>query len=400
MGKINILYVITKLELGGAQKHLLSLITNLDKNKYNIFLFTAKEGLLLNDALAIVGLCIKTSSNLTRPINFFKDLPALFEIYNFIKKHNIDIVHTHSSKAGIIGRLAARLAKAKIIIHTVHGWPFNDYQRFIVRYLYIWLERLTAQFSDKLIVVSGFDKEKGLRNRIGNNNKYILIRYGILLENFGISDYNINNIRKEFGLRSNDLAIGMISCFKPQKAPQDFIKLASLTKKDNPDIKFILIGDGILRRRIEDLITRFKLKEQVFLLGWRKDISEILSAIDIFVLTSLWEGLPIAVLEAMASAKPVVATDTGGIREIVSENETGFLVRPGDMNSMAEKLKLLLSDAKLREEIGRNARNSLGSAFSLEVMAGQTQDLYGSLTRSREKTSYNEKEVRMSDYND
>jgi glycosyltransferase involved in cell wall biosynthesis len=385
MRKINILYVITKLELGGAQKHLLSLITNLDKSKYNIFLFTAKEGLLLNDALAIVGLCIKTSSNLTRPINSFKDLPALFEIYNFIKNHNIDIVHTHSSKAGIIGRLAAKLAKVKIIIHTVHGWPFNDYQRFVARYLYIWLERFAAQFSDKLIVVSGFDKEKGLRNYIGNNNKYILIHYGILLKNFAISEYKINNIRKECGLRSNDLAIGMIACFKPQKAPQDFIKLACLTKKDRPDIKFILIGDGILRRRIEDLITRFKLKNQVFLLGWRKDISEILSAIDIFVLTSLWEGLPIAVLEAMASAKPVVATDTGGIREIVSENETGFLVRPGDMKSMAEKLKLLLTDAQLREEIGRNARNSLGSAFSLEIMVGRTQDLYGNLSRSREE---------------
>ncbi|TAN59363.1 glycosyltransferase family 1 protein, partial [bacterium] len=165
MGKINILYVITKLELGGAQKHLLSLIANLDKSKFNIFLFTSKEGLLLNDVLAISGLYIKTSPNLTRPINFFKDLPALFEIYSFIRKHNIDIVHTHSSKAGIVGRLAARLAKVKIIIHTVHGWPFNDYQRFIVRYIYIWLERLAARLSDKLIIVSCFDKKKGLINR-------------------------------------------------------------------------------------------------------------------------------------------------------------------------------------------------------------------------------------------
>lgn len=385
MGKINILYVITKLELGGAQKHLLSLIANLDKSKYNIFLFTAKDGLLLNDALAISGLCIKTSSNLTRQINFFKDLPALFEIYGFIKKHNIGIVHTHSSKAGIIGRLAARLAKVKVIIHTVHGWPFNDYQCFAARYFYIWSERLAARLSDKLIIVSGFDKEKGLKNRIGYNNKYILIYYGILFGNFGKSEYNINNIRKKLGLRSNDLVIGMISCFKPQKAPQDFIKLASLINKDIPGVKFILIGDGILRKRIKSLVSRYKLKNRVFLLGWRRDIPEILSAIDIFALTSLWEGLPIAVLEAMASSKPVVATDTGGIREVISGNKTGFLVMPGDMNSMAEKLKLLLTDAKLREKIGRDARNSLSSIFSLEFMVRQTQDLYGSLSRGREE---------------
>lgn len=383
MGKTNILYVITKLELGGAQKHLLSLITNLDKGKYSIFLFTANEGPLLNDALVIDGLCVKTSLFLERKINFFKDFAALLEIYSFIRENNIDIVHTHSSKAGIIGRLAARLAKVKIIIHTVHGWPFNDYQAFIARYVYVWLERLAARFSDKLIVVSGFDKGKGLKNRIGDNSKYTLIYYGILFENFGRNEYNINNIRGPLGLRINDLTVGMIACFKPQKSPQDFIKLASLIGEVIPGIKFILIGDGVLREKIEDLIARRGLKNQVLLLGWRRDIPEILHTIDIFVLTSLWEGLPISVLEAMASAKPVVATDTGGIREIISENKTGFMVKPGDINSMAEKLKLLLTNAKLRDEIGRDARHSLGSVFSLEAMVRQTQDLYDNLSRSR-----------------
>lgn len=384
-GKINILYIITKLELGGAQKHLLSLITNLDKSKYSIFLFTAKEGLLLNDALSIGGLYTKKSSFLERKIDLFKDFAALLEIYSFIKENNIDIVHTHSSKAGIVGRLAARLARVKIVIHTVHGWPFNDYQNFVVRYVYIWLERIAARFSDKLIIVSGFDREKGLKNRIGDDDKYVLIYYGILFENFSRCEYNINNVRRELGLRSNDLAIGMISCFKPQKAPQDFVKLASLINNDIPGVKFILIGDGVLRESIEDLITGYKLQDRVFLLGWRRDIPEILSAIDIFVLTSLWEGMPISVLEAMASAKPVIATDTGGIREIVFENKTGFMVRPGDINSMAEKLRLLLINAKLRQEIGLNARNYLSSSFRLEVMVNQAQDLYSNLVRNREE---------------
>lgn len=383
MGKTNILYVITKLELGGAQKHLLSIIANLDKSRFNIFLFTAKEGMLLSDALGIAGLRTKTSLFLERKINLFKDFAALFELYSFIRKNNIDIVHTHSSKAGIVGRLAARLAKVKIIIHTVHGWSFNDHQNFITRYGYILLERVTACFSSKLIIVSGFDKEKGLRNRIGNNNQYSLVYYGIQLENFGVSGCNKNNIREELGLRSNDLTVGMISCLKPQKAPRDFIKLASLINKDISGVKFILIGDGILRSSVQDLINGYKLKNQVFLLGWRRDIPEIMSAIDIFVLTSLWEGLPICVLEAMASAKPVVATDTGGIREIISENNTGFMVNPGDINSMAEKLKLLLTSSKLRDEIGRKARDSLGSNFSLKVMVEKTQDLYGNLISNR-----------------
>lgn len=373
MGKINILYVITKLELGGAQKHLLSLITNLEKSKYNIFLFTAKEGLLLNDALSIAGLSIKTSANLERPINFFRDFLALFEIYNFIKKYNIDIVHTHSSKAGIIGRLAAKLTKAKIIIHTVHGWPFNDYQSFPSRTFFLCLERFVAQFTDALIVVSYSDREKGLRNHIGNKNKYLLIRYGINLNEFSAND---RDIKEELGLDKDDLVVGMIACFKPQKSPRDFIKLAYLVNKAIRDVKFILIGDGVLRKDIERLILKLKLQKQVSLLGWRNDIPAILSALDIFVLTSLWEGLPITVLEAIASFKPVLATDTGGISEIIQEGNTGFLVPPGDMNNMAEKLKMLLGDENLRRRIAQKAKNSLNSDFTIEHMAGNTQDLY------------------------
>src|SRR4030042_947679 len=165
MQRINLLYVITELELGGAQKQLLSLINQLNKEKYRPFLLTAREGLLLPQALSIPGITIKKSRWLTRPINPFKDLLALVEIYRFIKRNNIRIVHTHSSKAGILGRLAARLAKTRVIIHTVHGWSFNHHQSILVRFFFVWLERLVARFTDKLIVVSDYDKQKGLDNR-------------------------------------------------------------------------------------------------------------------------------------------------------------------------------------------------------------------------------------------
>lgn len=376
--KNNILYVITKLELGGAQKHLLGLLTNLDRGKFNIFLFTAKEGLLLNDALAIKGLSVWTSSFLERRINPFKDVAALFEIYHFIKRNNIDIVHTHSSKAGILGRFAARLAGAKAIVHTVHGWSFNDYQPFFMRWIYILVERFTAKFSDKLIVVSYCDKAKGLENRIGNNNKYVLIRYGINFREFNVNDCDI---RRELGINNRDLAVGMISCLKPQKSPQDFIRLAKLVNQGLPHTKFILVGDGVLRKKIERLINKYKLSKIVVLTGWRRDIPEILSTIDIFVLTSLWEGMPIAVLEAIASFKPVITTYTGGISEIIHEGDTGFLVPPQDMDSMAEKLKALLMDEALRRQIAQKAKNYINSNFGIENMAKNTQGLYECLTR-------------------
>jgi len=380
MQRINLLYVITKLELGGAQKQLLSIISRLDKERFNTFLFTAQDGLLLPDALSIDGLTLRRSKWLERPINPLKDLAALFEICWFIKKNNIQIVHTYSSKAGILGRLAARFARARFICHTVHGWSFNDFQPFLLRKVFIWLERVAACFTDRLIVVSYHDKQKGLDNRIGQENKYCLIRYGIEYPDSASRD---SNIRKELGINTDDLAVGMVSCLKPQKCPEDFIKLAFLVNKKFPAVKFVLVGDGALRRRTQGLINNFNLRKSVILTGWRRDVHRILSAIDVFVLTSLWEGSPIAVLEAIASCVPVVATDTGGIAELIINGKTGFLVSIHDTQSMSERLMLLLEDKNLRRQVAGNARNNLGINFSLNGMIKNTQDLYDGFFKER-----------------
>ena len=378
MRKINLLYVITKLELGGAQKHLLNLINHLDKQKYNLFLITAQEGLLINDALSITELRLIKLRFLERSINPLRDFLALYLIYSFIKKNKIDIVHTHSSKAGILGRWAAGLARVKIILHTVHGWSFNEYQNPILRKIIICLERLTAIITDRLIVVSYHDWQKGLDSYIGNKEKYKLIRYGIDFREFGKKD---KSLREELGIDEHDLLIGMVSCFKPQKSPQDFIRLSFLVNKTLPKVKFLLVGDGFLRKKIQGLISKFNLEQQVILTGWRQDIPRILKALDIFVLTSLWEGLPISVLEAMAASLPVIATNTGGIAEVVSGGKTGFLVPPGDVNRMTEKLNNLLADENLRKQLGENAKTSLGSEFSVENMVKNTENLYWDLIK-------------------
>jgi len=148
-------------------------------------------------------------------------------------------------------------------------------------------------------------------------------------------------------------------------------------------VKFVLVGDGALRENIEDLISQYNLPNNMFLLGWREDIPEILSAIDVFALTSLWEGLPISVLEAFASHKPVVATDTGGVREVVFENKTGFLAPLGDVKAMAEKVKILLNDKSLRLKMGDNAHSSLGVSYRLDYTVNSTKELYENLFAER-----------------
>ena len=379
MPKINLLYVITKLELGGAQRQLLSLISNLDKKKYNIFLFTAQEGLLIQEASSIAGLILKKSKFLERLINPLKDVLALIELYGFIKKNRIQIVHTHSSKAGILGRLAAKFAKTPIIIHTVHGWSFNDYQPVNINYFYVFLEKICATFTSKIIVVSRFDQDRGLENLIGRKDQYVLIRYGLDTRAFKESGKR-NAARKFLGLSDADLVVGMVACFKPQKAPLDFIELASLIKRDFPDTKFVLVGDGGLRKRIATRIKQLNLEGQVILTGWHNDIALILSGLDVFVLTSLWEGLPIVVLEAMAAGVALVATDTGGIGEVVINGKTGYLVAPHDLLSMQNRLGELLSRAQKRNEFVRQARETLDSQeFLLSSMVKNTAELYSSL---------------------
>ncbi|MDO9573316.1 MAG: glycosyltransferase, partial [Candidatus Omnitrophota bacterium] len=280
--KINILYVITKLELGGAQKQLLSLLRGLDRERFNPYIFTAYDGLLVDTVKEIPNLRLIRCRLLERKIRPIKDILALFFLYRFIKNNNIDIVHTHSSKAGILGRLAAKAAGARIIIHTVHGWSFHDYQVGIIYYFYLFLEKLCAYFSSAIIVVSQWDKRRAARQLAGRQDKYKLIKYGLNYEEFKNNTETLR-VRKEFGLSEADLVIGMVACFKPQKAPLDFIKLASVIKKDFPNAKFILVGDGVLREKVRVLIDKLNLKEQVILTGWRHDVASILSCLDVFV---------------------------------------------------------------------------------------------------------------------
>lgn len=371
--KIHILYVITQLELGGAQKQLLSLIRHLDRDRYELYLFTAREGLLMDEALSIGGLTVHRSKHLKRPIDLPEDLLAVIEMVRFIKKNKIDIVHTHSSKAGILGRWAGTLAGVKTIMHTVHGWSFNDFQRPFLRGFYAGLERLNAKFTDTIIVVSDHDKQKGLDHKIGEGDKYSLVRYGIDRAQFGIRD---PSLRKELGIGESAVVIGTIACFKPQKATEDFVQLAYLTSQVLPSARFLVVGDGLLREKIEKLIAKFNLNGRVILAGWRKDIPRVLQAMDIFVLTSLWEGLPIAVLEAMASQVPVVATQTGGISEVITEGETGFLVPCHQMPSMLEKINVLLRDASLKNRILQNAGQRLDEKFDTKTMVKAYEDLY------------------------
>ena len=381
MRKVKLLYVITKLELGGAQKQLLFLLRHLNRERFQVFLFTGGEGLLKEEAFSIPGLSIVTSRFLERPLNPIKDFLAFVQLYWVMRRNRIEIVHTHSSKAGIIGRLAARCAGVKRIVHTVHGWSFNDYQGRMHRGLYIRLERFCASFTSRIIVVSQSDKNRGLKEKIGQEDRYVLIRYGIDFAEW--NSLQTSETKESLGIGKGELVVGMVACFKPQKSPIDFIRLAALVLKEFSGVRFILVGDGELRPQVEEMIRQHRLERQIVLCGWRRDIPRIVSLCDVFVLTSLWEGMPIAVIEAMYSSLSVVVSHTGGVGELIRSGENGFLVPVHDMQSMSRIVITLLRSQEKRFDVGRKAKETITKDYQYTTMLQATQKLYEFLLEGR-----------------
>ncbi len=381
--KIPILHIITNLELGGAQKNALAIISGLDDSRYLKHFISAPQGLLQEECLKIPNVNVCFLPRLRREISPLDDILCFFSLLRYMKKNHIALVHTHSSKAGIIGRWAAYFAEAPVIIHTIHGWSFNNYLPALLKYFYIFLEKITGFITTRFIAVCESDIEKGLQNGIGKRQKYTLIHYGISLDEIKQGIFTCYS-KKELNINTN-FCVGMIACLKPQKNPLDFIYLAAKILKVRNDVSFFLIGGGPQREALSQAIKREKIFEKVFLLGWRKDVYRILPLFDAVILTSLWEGMPITLLEAMACSKPVVAYDVDGISEIVKDAETGFLVPARDVNMLAEKLKNLLDNKVLSSNIGNQARQLVSNPeFSVKGMLENLESVYTALYPIRE----------------
>jgi glycosyltransferase involved in cell wall biosynthesis len=243
-----------------------------------------------------------------------------------------------------------------VIFHTVHGFSFNDFQRPIVRGTYQWLERVTARITDKLVMVSYANAEKGEKVGIFKRGDWILCRAGIYLEEFIKSGPRKRKL-KEWGIPGNRLIVGMISNFKPQKSPVDFVEVAARVLKQTDSVHFVMAGDGELRPAVEDRIRKYAIGGNFTLLGWQHDMPETYRNLDVVVLTSLWEGLPCVFSEAMASGLPVVATNVDGAREAIIDGENGFLHEPHDVDAMAESVLRLVTDQELRHTMGRRGQD-------------------------------------------
>lgn len=392
---IKVCHLITKLELGGAQQNTLYTVSHLDRQRFLPILMTGAEGRLIQEAEEAGHVRKYYIPELVREIRPGLDFNA-FQRFRHILQQEYQqtsqlpmIVHTHSSKAGILGRWAAKSVGISPIIHSIHGFGFHRDQRPLIRQCYIALERLTARVTTHFIAVSAVNIQTGVDLRLFSPSRVSLIRSGIEIEKFqqyaclSHADFDAWRAQKlaALGWPQSRPRIGMVACFKPQKAPLEFVRVIERVAAQFPDVHAVMVGDGELRSQIEALIQEKQLQRQITLAGWRADMPEIFPLFDIFVLTSHWEGLPRVCPQAMAAGLPIVATHVDGIPEAVIDGVNGFLKAPGDIDGLADQIIVLLRHPDQAKAMGSAGQQRVAE-FDIHRMVQQQEELYLRLTRA------------------
>ena len=375
--KIKLLHVITHLPIGGAQDNTLYTVELLNKDKYDISLSCNLNGELVSRAKKVKHLKLYDVPNLRREVSIINDIRAFLYLYKFIKKENFTIIHTHSSKAGFLGRIAAMLNKTPIVIHTIHGFAFHDYMNSFKKNIFIYLEKLSAKWTHGLVTVSNLNKKKVVDLGIAPIEKLKNIYSGIDLTLF-INEKN-DQFRKELNLDSNHLLLGSVGRLSNQKDPITMIEAFCIVIKRFPNAHLTLVGDGELRDEILIKINQLQLNGRVHLTGNKNDPWKIYHSLDLFIMSSIYEGLGRSITEALSCGVPVVCTSVEGVPEIVRDNETGILVPPKDPGALATGIIKSLNDMDNARKMAEEGRKFVNENFDVKKMVDDIDTLYDTL---------------------
>lgn len=381
--KIKILRIISRLNIGGPSIHVINLNKGLDKKVFQSLLLCGNisdgEKSMFNEAknsgiklISIPELTNEHSLNL-------KDLKALLKIYLIIKKYKPDIVHTHTAKAGLIGRIAAHLALTPKIVHTYHGHVLHSYFSRPKTYLLRFMEKLLALISDSLIVVSDKIKTELISYKISKPSKFNIIKLGFNLDPFLNNNLLKDNLKKELSLPNDSNLIGIVGRIVPIKNHKLFIEAAAKVVAQKENTYFLIVGDGPLRKNIEKLSYELNINKNTIFTGWRNDLPLIYASLDILVCSSNNEGTSVSVIEGMASGCPVITTRVGGHPDIISDGNNGYLIEPQNIDSLTKKMLQILNNPKQSAHLKENARLDAKNNFSLESLINNIENHYDDL---------------------
>lgn len=381
---LRVAHIITRLILGGAQEN--TLYTAIGQHRDPRFDVTlvcgideAGEGNMFSEARG-AGLKVVVLPSLVREIRFFTDLKALVQLHRFLKKGAYTIVHTHSSKAGVIGRIAAWTAGVPVVVHTIHGVAFHEFQSRWKNWIYIQLERLSAPLSQRIISVSGRLSDAAVSHGIGRPAQHVTIFSGIDLELFlSVRDrLTVADAKRRAGIPLDAPVVGKVARLFPLKGHEQFMAVAERISREMPDAYFLLVGDGPLRDELRADAERRGIGNRVVMVGrvTPEQVPEYMQAMDVVVHTSLREGIARVLPQAGAVGKPVVTFHLDGAPEVVRDGISGYLVPPLDTSAVADRTLDLLSDPDTCRAFGEAGRAFAAEHFSVDRMIARINDLY------------------------
>lgn len=386
MEKIKVIRIITRLNIGGPAINAV-LLTNDLCQRFEVVLVTGQIGKDEGDMgylAAEKGIRPIVIPQLQRNISIFKDISAFIKLVRLLRKEKPVIVHTHLAKAGIIGRLAALVAGVPIRIHTFHGHTFSNYFPSWQTKVFLSMERIIARYTDRIITISKkLSSEISDKYRVAPADKISIIPLGFELEKFLENTPGENSLRSRLNLEDGSLAVGIIGRLTPVKNHKLFLDVARDVLDRIDKVRFIIVGDGECRDALEKYAEDIGIKESVAFLGWQKNMQNVYQDLDIIALTSLNEGTPVSLIESMAAAKAVIATNVGGVPDVVKDGQTGILVESGDRETFTAKLIGLLIDREKRNFLGQNARSHVLERYSAGRLYRDIEKLYDEVIRQK-----------------
>lgn len=378
--KLRIFHVLTRLNIGGAAVYNILLSQQLQNMGHEVWLVSGSVGAHEGDMLDLMGQSVNfklvSIPELKRELHPIWDTIAFCKLLWLFLKNRPDIVHTHMSKAGFLGRAAAIAAFVPIRIHSFHGTIFNEYFSPAKTKLFIGLEKLLARFTQLLLADTGLVRNQAVENRLAPPERVQVQHLGLELDQFADLRPFKGRLRERMGASAETRIIGMVARLVPIKGVDCFLEAAAQVLKKHPDTRFAIAGDGELRVQMTELASRLGLSDRLTFLGFFPDLRELYADVDILALTSLSEGCPVSILEGMASGVPVVASAVGGVPDVVIPGETGMLFDSRDSLACAERICDLLKSADLRERLAATARTRIFRDFTIKRSAEETEKRY------------------------
>lgn len=383
--KIRIAHIITRMDRGGAPDIVRLLFEKLSSDTFDLTLIyghtlqPSRKTLEFIQRLGARAICVPA---LRRNINPFYDFFAWFDLFSILRKGRFDIVHTHTAKAGVLGRIAAKAAGVRWVIYSAHGHDFYGYFGSLGSRMVVCAEKIAAFFCDKIHALTELEKADLLSFKICPASKIEVIASGVGLDALRPTQHLIEGMKNEFLKGEKTYLVGMVGRLEPVKGPRYFIEAAKLVLKEMKNVKFCVVGEGSLRGVLEKEVFDAGISERFIFTGWQEDVCLVLFTLDLLVLPSLNEAVGRSALEAQAAGVPVVATRVGGVPEVIKDGITGVLVEPGNAPQLASAILGLLTDDKKRISMGEAARGWVDEKFSDVMMGNRFAQLYERLVKS------------------